>query len=94
MKKLARNKAATIMTRTSYGSLKRILSISILARQIPRGGATLLQLTPDVWAQIGSKWVHFEVRVAQGAYADMGAFSGVTCLYGYILIALQQFRGV
>ena len=28
----------------------------------PRGGATPLQLTPDMWAQIGGKWVLLEGR--------------------------------
>ena len=50
----------------------------------PRG-ATLHQLTPDVWAQIGGKWVFFGHGGREMVFY-MGIFLGGLLLYGCVFL--------
>ena len=55
---------------TKLISIFRAMQWSVLGG----GGATSPNFTPDVWAQIGGKWVLCEPQVARLAYSYMGEF--------------------
>ena len=45
-----------------------------LHARVAQGGATPHHLTPDVWAQIGGKWVIFGPGGREMEYCYMGVF--------------------
>ena len=56
------------------------------------GGATLNQLTPDVWAQIGGKWGFFWHRGRERCPPTWVYFKRVYTCMSVLLESLQSYR--